>query len=216
LEEWTGPDRAAAGAIAEVLGPTGLSEPRVAAELGVRLPEQCTLVVASSMPIRDVETFFPARPAPPRVLANRGANGIDGTNSTAFGVAAAGGPTVLLIGDVAFLHDLSGLVAARRLGLPLVIVLLDNDGGGIFEFLPVAGAGEGYVEHVATPHGLDLGHAAPLFGLDHQRVASPERFREALDAALAAAHATLIHIRTDRAENVALHRRVWEAVRAAV
>jgi len=184
----------------------------------VRLPEQSTLVVASSMPIRDVETFFPARPAPPRVLANRGANGIDGTTSTAFGVAAAGsgGPTVLLIGDVAFLHDLSGLAAARRLGIPLVIVLLDNDGGGIFAFLPVAGAGDGYVEHVATPHGLDLGHAAALFGLDHQRVASPERFREVLDAALAASHATLIHVRTDRAENVALHRQVWEAVRAAV
>ena len=97
-----------------------------------------------------------------------------------------------------------------------MIVLLDNDGGGIFDFLPVAGAGEAFVEHVATPHGLDLGHAAALFGLDHQRVASPERFREALDAALAAERTTLIHIRTERPENVALHRRVWEAVRAAL
>jgi 2-succinyl-5-enolpyruvyl-6-hydroxy-3-cyclohexene-1-carboxylate synthase len=218
LEEWTGPDRAAAGAIAAVLGARpDLSEPRVAAELGVRLPAEATLVVASSMPVRDVETFFPARPAPPRVLANRGANGIDGTLSTAFGVAAAAsGPVVLLIGDVALLHDVGGLLAAGRLGLPLAIVLLDNDGGGIFNFLPVAGEGAAFEEHVATPHGVDFAHAAALYGLAHERVAAPEPFRAALDGALAGDRTTLIHIRTDRQDNVALHRAVWEAVRAAV
>ncbi|HTE64285.1 MAG TPA: thiamine pyrophosphate-binding protein, partial [Solirubrobacteraceae bacterium] len=218
LEEWTGPDRAAAGAIAGVLGSRPeLSEPRVAAELGVRLPGDATLVVASSMPVRDVETFFPARPAPPRVLANRGANGIDGTVSTAFGVAAASpGPVVLLIGDVALLHDIGGLLAAGRLGLPLAIVLLDNDGGGIFNFLPVAGEGAAFEEHVATPHGVDFAHAAALYGLEHERVAAPEPFRAALDRALAAGGATLIHVRTDREDNVALHRAVWEAVRAAL
>ena len=169
------------------------------------------------MPIRDVETFFPARPTPPRVLANRGANGIDGTVSTAFGVAAAApGPVVLLTGDVALLHDLGGLLAAHRLGVALTIVLLDNDGGGIFDFLPVAGAGAGYEEHVATPHGIDFAHAAALFGLRHERVAAPEPFRAALDAALAHDGATLIHVRTDRAANVALHREIWQAVRAAV
>ena len=87
LNAWRGADHAAADAIAQTLGE--LSEPRVAAELGVRLPAEATLVVASSMPVRDVETFFPAREHPPRVLSNRGANGIDGTVSTAFGVAAA-------------------------------------------------------------------------------------------------------------------------------
>jgi 2-succinyl-5-enolpyruvyl-6-hydroxy-3-cyclohexene-1-carboxylate synthase len=218
LEEWTGPDHAASGAIAGVLGSRPeLSEPRVAAELGVRLPAEVTLVVASSMPVRDVETFFPARPTPPRVLANRGANGIDGTVSTAFGVAAAApGPVVLLIGDVALLHDIGGLLAAGRLGLPLAIVLLDNDGGGIFHFLPVAGEGAAFEEHVATPHGVDFAHAAALYGLAHERVAAPEPFRAVLDQALAAERATLIHVRTDREENVALHRAIWEAVRAAV
>jgi 2-succinyl-5-enolpyruvyl-6-hydroxy-3-cyclohexene-1-carboxylate synthase len=218
LEGWTGPDRAAAHSIANVLGSRPeLSEPRVAAELGVRLPAGATLVVASSMPIRDVETFFPVRPDPPRVLANRGANGIDGTASTAFGVAAAApGPVVLLTGDVALLHDVGGLLAARRHGLPLAIVLLDNDGGGIFHFLPVAGEGEAFEQHVATPHGVDFAHVATLYGLAHERVAAPEPFRAALDRALAADRATLIHVRTDRQENVALHRAVWEAVRAAV
>ena len=174
LERWTRPDRAAAGAIAAALGRAGLSEPRVAAELGVRLPPKATLVVAlvdAGARRRDV---LPVRDAPPRVLANRGANGIDGTVSTAFGVAAAAaGPVVLLLGDVALAHDVGGLLAARRLGLPLVIVLLDNDGGGIFDFLPVAREGAGYEEHVATPHGLDFAHAAALYGLRHERVAAP-------------------------------------------
>jgi 2-succinyl-5-enolpyruvyl-6-hydroxy-3-cyclohexene-1-carboxylate synthase len=212
LERWTGPDRAAAAAIARALG-AGLSEPLVAAELGARLPAEATLVVASSMPIRDVETFFPARDDPPRVLSNRGANGIDGTVSTAFGVAAAsGGPAVLLIGDVALAHDVGGLLAARRLELPLTIVLLDNDGGGIFDFLPVAGEGEAFERHVATPHGLEFAHAAALYGLAYEPVATAEQLR----SALARDGATLVHVRTDRQQNVALHRRVWEAVRAAV
>jgi 2-succinyl-5-enolpyruvyl-6-hydroxy-3-cyclohexene-1-carboxylate synthase len=215
LNLWRTADHAAADAIAQTLG--DLSEPRVAAELGVRLPDDATLVVASSMPVRDVETFFPARDTPPRVLSNRGANGIDGTVSTAFGVAAAGaGPTVLLIGDVALAHDIGGLLAARRLGLPLVVVLLNNDGGGIFHFLPVEREGADFEEHVATPHGLDFALAAELYGLGYVRVSDPRAFREALDGALAAQIATILEVRTDRAENVQLHRRVWEAVAGSV
>jgi 2-succinyl-5-enolpyruvyl-6-hydroxy-3-cyclohexene-1-carboxylate synthase len=222
LERWTHADRTAARAIAAALaGAAGsrdaagraLSEPRIAAELGVRLPPEATLVVASSMPVRDVESFFPAREHPPRVLSNRGANGIDGTASTAFGVAAAGtGPTVLLTGDVALAHDVGGLLAARRLRLSLTIVLLNNDGGGIFHFLPVAGEGADFEQHVATPHGLDFAHAAALYGLAHERVEDPERFRAVLDEALVAQGTTIIEVRTDREHNVALHRRVTQAV----
>jgi 2-succinyl-5-enolpyruvyl-6-hydroxy-3-cyclohexene-1-carboxylate synthase len=182
----------------------------------VRLPAEATLVVASSMPVRDVETFFPAREQPPRVLSNRGANGIDGTVSTAFGVAASGVPTVLLIGDVALAHDIGGLMAARRLGLPLVIVLINNDGGGIFHFLPVEREGADFEEHVATPHGLDFAAAAALYGLGHVRITEPGELRDALDGALAAHSTTILEVRTDRAENVQLHRRVWEAVAASV
>src|SRR5271165_1413847 len=141
LAAWRSADERAAEAILGALGDDDLSEPRVAAELGVLLPEEATLFVASSMPVRDIESFWPVRPDPPRVLCNRGASGIDGTVSAAFGAAAhADGPAVLLIGDVALAHDIGGLLAARRLGLRLTIVLLDNGGGGIFDFLPVSRA----------------------------------------------------------------------------
>jgi len=215
LERWRRADRAAAASIARALSPAGLSEPRVVAELGAALPPDATAVVASSMPVRDVETFFPAREHPPRVLSNRGANGIDGTVSTAFGVATvADGPAVLLIGDVALIHDLGGLLAASRLGLKLTIVLLHNDGGGIFDFLPVSGEGEDFVEHVATPHGLDFAHAAALFGCGYEPVDHVEGFRAALRRALAADRTTIVAVRTDREANVALHRAVWDEVAA--
>src|SRR5204863_1009918 len=193
-------DRAAAGAIAAVVGPAGLNEPRVAAELGSGLPADATLVVASSMPVRDVETFFPVRPEPFRVLSNRGANGIDGTVSTAFGVAlASAGPVVALVGDVALAHDVGGLLAARRTHGKIVLVLLDNDGGGIFDFLPVSREGADYESHVATPHGLDFAHAAALYGCGWERAQEPEGFRAALAGALAAERTTIVCVRTVRA-----------------
>jgi 2-succinyl-5-enolpyruvyl-6-hydroxy-3-cyclohexene-1-carboxylate synthase len=170
------------------------------------------------MPVRDVETFWPARDDPPRVLAHRGANGIDGTVAAAFGAAAAGdGPVVLHIGDVALVHDLGALLCATRPGVALTIVLVDNGGGGIFDFLPVATQTDAFEEHVATPTGLDFERAAALFGLAYAAPATLPGLRAALAAAPAAApRTTLLHVRTDRAANVALHRRVWAAVAEAV
>jgi 2-succinyl-5-enolpyruvyl-6-hydroxy-3-cyclohexene-1-carboxylate synthase len=238
LGAWRSADERAAEAILGVLGDRDLSEPAVAVELGVLLPEEATLFVASSMPVRDIETFWPVRPDPPRVLCNRGANGIDGTVSAAFGAAAgASGPVVLLIGDVALAHDIGGLLAARRLGLKLTVVLLDNGGGGIFDFLPVAeasmardhdrhGGGPGaqdedepqdiYTHHIATPTGLDFAGTATLYGIAHERVGDVHGFRAALERALGEPRSSLIEVRCARGENVALHRRVWEAVAGAL
>ncbi|HEY4452266.1 MAG TPA: 2-succinyl-5-enolpyruvyl-6-hydroxy-3-cyclohexene-1-carboxylic-acid synthase [Solirubrobacteraceae bacterium] len=230
LERWRSADQRAAEAIAAALGHEQLSEPLVARELGVLLPERATLFVASSMPVRDIETFWPARADPPRVLCNRGANGIDGTVSAAFGVAAAspGEPVVLLIGDVALAHDIGGLLAARRLSLKLTIVLIDNGGGGIFDFLAVSGAPlaldpdpntprqDLYTAHVATPTGLDFADAARLYGLSHERPTDLPAFRSALERALAGEAASIIEVRTRREENVALHRRVWREVAGTV
>jgi 2-succinyl-5-enolpyruvyl-6-hydroxy-3-cyclohexene-1-carboxylate synthase len=239
LSSWRSADERATEAIVGVLGRSELSEPAMAAELGVLLPENATLFVASSMPVRDIETFWPVRSDPPRVLCNRGANGIDGTLSSAFGAAAhAAGPVLALIGDVALAYDIGGLLAAKRLGLKLTIVLLDNAGGGIFDFLPVShatmalapaedadagtsagrpgssDAGESvYARHIATPTGLDFAKAAALYGLEHERVSSSSELRAALERALSpAARSTIVQVQSDRARNVELHREVWSAV----
>ena len=216
LASWRAADDAVAGAIDRALGDE-LSEPRVARGLGEWLSPEATLFVASSMPIRDVEEFFPARQNAPRVLSNRGANGIDGTVSSAFGAAAAGqGPVVLLIGDVALAHDIGGLMAALRLRLPLTAVLLNNDGGGIFHFLAVAGETDAFEEHVATPHGLEFSRAAGLYGCKYRHADTLAALRDAVDSSIAGDATTIIEVRTDRVENLAIHRRVAEAALAAL
>ncbi|MGI8902230.1 MAG: 2-succinyl-5-enolpyruvyl-6-hydroxy-3-cyclohexene-1-carboxylic-acid synthase [Solirubrobacteraceae bacterium] len=213
LARWRAADDAAATAISEALGDS-LSEPLVAARLGEWLTADATLFVASSMPVRDVELFFPAREPLPRVLSNRGANGIDGTVSAAFGTAAAGGgPVVVLIGDVALAHDIGGLLAVRRLGLALTLVLLNNDGGGIFHFLPLAAERDAFEHHIATPHGLDFVHAAALYGCGYERPASVQALRSAVERSLAlTTGTTIIEVRTEREQNRALHRRVTQAI----
>jgi len=216
LRDWKHDDQRTGAAIDDVLGDE-LSEPAVARELGRRLPADATLFVASSMPVRDVERFTPVRADPPRVLCNRGANGIDGTVSSAFGAAAVSeGPVVLLIGDVALAHDVGGLLAHTRLGLSLTIVLLHNDGGGIFEFLPIAAARDVFEEHVATPHGLDFAHAAALYGCAFTDVADLAGLRAALERALAGDATTIVRVRSDRAANLALHRELSAAVAATL
>ena len=144
-------------------------------------------------------------------------------------------PVVLLIGDVALAHDLGGLLAASRLDLALTIVLLDNGGGGIFDFLPVAqtqmaravidgraGAADDesediYTRHIATPTGLDFAAAAALYGLAYARAASLRDLRAAWEQMLApGAGASLIHVRSEREANVALHRAAWAAVAQAL
>jgi 2-succinyl-5-enolpyruvyl-6-hydroxy-3-cyclohexene-1-carboxylate synthase len=164
-------------------------------------PPGALIWVASSMPIRDVESFLPSLEKPLTFLSNRGANGIDGTVSSAAGAAlATGRPVVLLIGELALLHDIGGLLAARRAGAELTIVCANNGGGGIFDFLPVAGAAnpELYEEHIVTPSGVDLERVAALADMPYANEIG--------------AGPGLIEVRTDRAENVAQHRALFARV----
>ncbi len=122
---------------------------------------------------------------------------------------------------MAFAHDIGGLLAASRLGLKLTIVLLDNAGGGIFDFLPVsrsacARAGNIYTTHIATPTGLDFARAAALYGLEHESVEDVPGLRRALERALASPTSAIVEVRTDRDANVELHHRLWDAVAEAV
>jgi 2-succinyl-5-enolpyruvyl-6-hydroxy-3-cyclohexene-1-carboxylate synthase len=224
LDRWRRPDSDVGAAVDHLLGEQ-LSEPLVARRLAGWVGPDTSLFVASSMPIRDVEEFLPAADDAPRILANRGANGIDGTVSSAFGVAAATGKrVVLLIGDVALAHDIGGLLAGRRYELELTIVLLNNDGGGIFEFLPVATAREPhgpdtrqvFEEHVATPHGLDFANAAELYGCPYERPADAAELETAVKRSLASAGTAIIEVRTDRQSNLALHRQVADSAIATL
>ncbi len=185
------------------------------------LPADANLFVGNSLPIRHVDQFGVSRARPLHVYANRGASGIDGTTSSALGIAAAepARPLVFLTGDVAFYHDMNGLLALRQHDLRNVtIVLLNNDGGGIFRRLPVAGLDPAFTELFITPHGLDFSHVAALYGLSHIRCTSLDGFRGALADAVGNEEPTLLEIHTDGADDVnhvrALVRALAEHLRA--
>jgi 2-succinyl-5-enolpyruvyl-6-hydroxy-3-cyclohexene-1-carboxylate synthase len=186
LSSWRAADALVPAVLAESPDPF---EPKLIAALEPELPDDALLWVSSSMPIRDLEAYFPQSGKRIRVLANRGANGIDGVVSSALGAAIASGrPTWLVIGELALQHDLGGLLAARRTGVTLEIVCFDNGGGAIFDFLPVAEHAEPalYEQHIATPTTTDLEALAPGLRLH----------------------------RTSRSTNVALHRELVERVAA--
>jgi 2-succinyl-5-enolpyruvyl-6-hydroxy-3-cyclohexene-1-carboxylate synthase len=206
LEAWRRGDALVQPALAAMPEPF---EPRAYTALAEALPAGAPVWVSSSMPIRDVETFFPAGETPVRFLANRGANGIDGMVSSALGAAwANGGRGWLLTGDLALVYDLSGLAAARRLGADLTIVCVNNGGGGIFDFLPVAEHADPslFESQIVTPSGLAMREVAALADLPHVIAPNAEAVRAALD------EPALIEYRTDRERNVAAHRELFAAV----
>lgn len=218
MQDWRRVDDAARLAIDAAVAVGGaISEPAAAVESLAAVPDGGTLVVSSSMPVRDLEWFAPARDHV-QVVSNRGANGIDGVTSTAVGVALSWTPTVLLIGDVAFLHDTGALVGLTRRGVALVIVVIDNDGGGIFSFLPQAEAldEERFEQLFGTPHGLDVVAVAEAHGLPGERVTSLAGLRAALNGAVARGGPRMIAVRTDRGANVAVHEQIRTAVAEAI
>ena len=192
---------------------SALSEPKVFADLEGVLPADATLFAGNSMPVRDLDTFFAAGSRPLRFMANRGASGIDGVVSTALGASSVSpGPCVLVIGDLSLYHDMNGLFAAKRHGLQVTIVLLHNDGGGIFSFLPQAETVASFEDLFGTPHGLDFRHAAKLYGLDYCEPQDSPAFRATLEKSLRNPGVTMIAVHTDRDANAHLHRDIWQAV----
>jgi 2-succinyl-5-enolpyruvyl-6-hydroxy-3-cyclohexene-1-carboxylate synthase len=193
------------------------------AHLGELLPDGAILWAGSSMPVRDLDAWLPGSARAIRPLANRGANGIDGVVSSALGAAAAGvGHVALVVGDLSFLHDLNALAAAKLHGLSATIVLVNNDGGGIFSFLPQAradapgvGLPEHYEELFGTPHGIDFGPIVKALGGTHRPVGA-RGLRTALAESLVATGVSVLELRTERARNVELHREAAAAVAAAL
>jgi len=218
-------DFEAANSVARVVvgrrveGGEGLCGLSVASAVARLAPSDSQLFAANSMSVRLLDLAFTNRASPLRVLVSRGASGIDGLTSTALGSAAAAGtPTLLLTGDLAFLHDLSGLLLAKRESIPLTIVVLDDDGGGIFSMLPVARQGEEvhFEELFRTPHGLDLSRVAPLFDLDAHRVSDRTSLEVALGQALSTPGVSIIHAPVDPGTNEASFRAALAAGREAI
>ena len=220
IDSWRTIDRATGSAItAEIAGDDDLFEGRALAEVAAMLPDGATLVVGNSMPVRDVDAFVRGDRRSLRILANRGANGIDGVTSSALGAAAVdGGPIVLVVGDLSFCHDLNGLLAAAKFGLDATIVVCNNNGGGIFSFLPQAEQLDPptFEALFGTPMNLDIAAAARLFGGSCARPETWVAFRQEVCRSLDQPGLGIIELVTDRQRNVARHREVWAAVGAAL
>lgn len=214
---WRAVEGAARAAVDALLdGDDRPSEPRTARDVAAWAPDGATLVVASSMPVRDLDAYMAPRRGL-RVVSNRGVSGIDGFVSTALGVAcASGAPVAALAGDLSLLHDQNGLTLAGRRDVDLVMVVVNNDGGGIFSFLPQARHPEHFEALFGTPHGLDLARVASVYGCGHVALESARDLAAVLDDARARRGVQIVEVRTDRAENVALHRRLVGAATAAV
>lgn len=211
---WRDASDAVGRAVDQVLDSAQLSEPRVARDLAVNIPPAGTLVVASSMPIRDLDLTMRPR-GDLRIVANRGVSGIDGFVSTAVGVALAStGPVVALAGDLSLLHDVNGLLADPRPDLTVVVV--NNDGGGIFSLLPQAtGDDAATFERIfGTPHGLDMSRLASAYGIGHSLVTTSDELAAAVTGPPSGIQ--LVEVRTDRSANAELHRRLREAAAAAI
>ena len=214
LDAWRRADDAARRAVDAVLDSGDqLTEPRLARDLVQALPPDALLWAASSLPVRDLD--FQAIPrGDVRILANRGASGIDGTVSAAIGAALAhGGPAFALVGDLAFLHDAPGLALGPAEPRPdLCLIVVNNDGGGIFSTLEQAAFTGSFERLFGTPHGADLDHLAAAFGLPYQRLDQPEDLAKALPGT----GLRIIEAQTDRAAGAALRGRLREAAAAAV
>ena len=183
-----------------------LSEPKAAWLVSRHIGAGEGLYLASSMPVRDMDTFGCPRPEPAVVGANRGASGVDGTIATAAGFARGLGKCVtLMVGDVAFLHDLNSLRLSRTLDTPFVIVVLNNDGGGIFSFLPIAGFSDVFERYFGAPHGMTFEHAAALFDVAYAKPSSADEFVDAYDLARRRPGGTVIEVQTGRQDNYDLH-----------
>jgi 2-succinyl-5-enolpyruvyl-6-hydroxy-3-cyclohexene-1-carboxylate synthase len=175
------------------------------------------LCLSNSLPIRHADSYLGAGPDGLAVMTFRGANGIDGVTSMSLGAAVGTGrPTILVTGDLAFMHDLGGLHLARHLATPMVVLVLNNDGGGIFSYLPIAQATPHFESLFGTPHGLTFEHAVRFYGLSYAVAADADAVREAVRAGLSRPGLSVVEVPSDRAETAEAHRAFVARLEAAL
>lgn len=189
-----------------------LSEGRLFYELSKLLPSQVTLFVGNSMPIRDLDTFFHYNQKSIKIMANRGVNGIDGTVSTALGAATVCQPMYLVLGDLTFFHDLNGLIQAKLYELNIKIIVINNNGGGIFSFLPQASEPKNFERLFGTPLDLKFEHAVQMFNGRYTHVTDWEHFTSSFRQDLGNDGLSVMEISTNRDHNLSEHRNLWDSV----
>ncbi|MDE2858319.1 MAG: 2-succinyl-5-enolpyruvyl-6-hydroxy-3-cyclohexene-1-carboxylic-acid synthase [Chloroflexota bacterium] len=182
------------------------------------MPAGGLIFAGNSLPARHLDQFGKPGDRPMLAFANRGASGIDGNISTALGIGAAyrDRPLAAIVGDITFYHDMNGLLAIRRCGLPATIVVLNNGGGGIFHRLPIRRFEPAFSDYFITAHGLDFSHAARLYGLDYRRADDRPAFRRAFSEAVAGRGSTLIEVRTDALNDLRRRAGIMATIRAEV
>ena len=208
---WLKREAIAETAFARELASNDWHEPRITRELAACLPEGTPFFVASSMPVRDVEYFWPVNHRGVHFYFNRGANGIDGTLSTALGIAHGNAPAVLLTGDLALLHDTNGFLQRRLLKGSLTVVLVNNNGGGIFQHLPIAEFEPPFEQFFGTPQDVDFAKLCAAYGVEHSVMGSWIQLRDAVSA-LPARGMRVLEVRTDRRQDAAFRKALFAGV----
>ncbi|WP_203361404.1 2-succinyl-5-enolpyruvyl-6-hydroxy-3-cyclohexene-1-carboxylic-acid synthase [Bacillus sp. REN10] len=212
LMTWMQMNELAKGKMKEVQQHDELDEGKLFHQILQHVPDGSSLFVGNSMPIRDLDSFFFAQSKNIRLYANRGANGIDGLVSSALGAAVVHPPLYLVLGDLSFFHDLNGLLAAKLNGIKMTVIVINNNGGGIFSYLPQAAEPKHFEQLFGTPADLDFTHAAKLYGGGYFKVTEIDQLHEAMKAAEEADGLFIIEAVTDRQKNVVAHRKLWENV----
>ncbi|MFZ3576809.1 2-succinyl-5-enolpyruvyl-6-hydroxy-3-cyclohexene-1-carboxylic-acid synthase [Virgibacillus sp. DJP39] len=212
LEEWQKMNQIAKKHLISATSDGAVTEGIAVRCLMESIPEASTLYVGNSMAIRDLDTFYMTTPKQLSILANRGANGIDGMVSSGLGAAANGQPTTLLLGDLSFFHDMNGLLAAKHYNINLTIVLINNDGGGIFSFLPQQKEKDKFELLFGTSHGIDFSHAITMYGGEHHIVTRESELMDVLFESYQYEGVSVVEVKTDRTSNMEWHRTQWSRI----
>ncbi|WP_087972737.1 2-succinyl-5-enolpyruvyl-6-hydroxy-3-cyclohexene-1-carboxylic-acid synthase [Oceanobacillus rekensis] len=191
---------------------TAITEGEVVRGLCDVIPEDSTLYVGNSMAIRDVDSFLLTTHKHMSILANRGANGIDGMVSSGVGAATAGKPVTLLLGDLSFFHDMNGLLAAKHYKLNITILLVNNNGGGIFSFLSQSSDKRHFEALFGTPMDIEFEKAITMYGGEYAQATTEDQLKELLYISYQHVGLSVIEVKTDRSENVEWHRAIWNAI----
>ncbi|MFC0523929.1 2-succinyl-5-enolpyruvyl-6-hydroxy-3-cyclohexene-1-carboxylic-acid synthase [Pontibacillus salicampi] len=216
LDKWREANRMAKACLLEDSYVEPISEGHVITNVMDSIQASHAVFIGNSMPVRDLDTFFFTTPKPIEVYANRGANGIDGVISSALGTAAHGKEVTLIVGDISFYHDVNGLLMAKQYGINLRVIVVNNEGGGIFSFLPQASSPDHFETLFGTPLQLDFQKVTEMYGGTFYRASSWDEFQESLNITAENSGLQVIEVITNRQDNADWHRGKWSKIKQAL